>query len=102
MRSGPVRAGLIERPEEWPWSNVRAHLAGADDQLTTVGPVLERTGDFAAFLDQPRDDAAFQTLRRAETIGRPLGASGFLAGLEARLGRSLKPQKRGPKRKQVN
>jgi len=26
----PVRAGLVARAEDWPWSSVRAHLAGMD------------------------------------------------------------------------
>lgn len=27
----PVRARLVERPEDWAWSSARAHLAGCDD-----------------------------------------------------------------------
>jgi hypothetical protein len=26
----PVRARLVERARDWPWSSVRAHLAGED------------------------------------------------------------------------
>jgi putative transposase len=36
----PVRAGLCKRPEDWPWSSVRAHLAGRDDALVNVAPLL--------------------------------------------------------------
>ena len=36
-------------------------------------------------------------LRRAETIGRPLGDEGFIRTLETATGRSLRPGKRGPK-----
>jgi putative transposase len=43
----------------------------------------------------PRD--LFASLRAAESIGRPLGDDRFLARLERRAGRSLKPGKRGPK-----
>jgi putative transposase len=32
-----------------------------------------------------------------ESIGRPLGADRFLAGIERLTGRPLKPGKRGPK-----
>ena len=28
MSFNPVRARLVERPEDWRWSSVRAHLAG--------------------------------------------------------------------------
>ena len=35
----PVRARLAARPEDWAWSSVRAHLAGADDGLAVVKPL---------------------------------------------------------------
>src|SRR5438309_9571212 len=34
----PVRAGLVDRAEDWPWSSVGAHLAGRDDAPVTVAP----------------------------------------------------------------
>ena len=43
----PVRARLVARAEDWPWSSVRAHLAGEDDGVVRVAPVLERVGRFA-------------------------------------------------------
>jgi putative transposase len=94
----PVRARLAARPEDWAWSSARAHLAGRDDKVVSVAPVLERTGDFARFLAEPFDaDAAYAPLRRAESIGRPVGDPGWLAELEARTGRPLRSGKRGPK-----
>jgi len=94
----PVRAGLVKRARGWAWSSARAHLAGADDKVVTVKPVLDRVGDFAAFLAEPFDqDAAYAKLRRAETIGRPIGDPDWLRGLERRTGRRLAPLKRGPK-----
>jgi putative transposase len=93
----PVRARLAARAEDWPWSSVHAHLAGRDDGLTTVAPVLERYPRFADLLDAGPDEAAFERLRRAESIGRPLGEATFLAALEAQTRRPLKPAKRGRK-----
>ncbi len=96
----PVRAGLVKHAEDWPWSSARAHLAGKDDKVVTVKPALDRVGDFAAFLDTPVDpDDAYAALRRAETVGRPIGSDAWLEDLETRTGRPLKPGKRGPKPK---
>lgn len=96
----PLRAGLVARAEDWRWSSVRAHLAGEDDGLVRVAPGLDRYGDFAAFLGSPDDDAgAWRALRRSETTGRPLGSADWIAVLETRTGRTLAPQKRGPKPK---
>ena len=95
----PVRARLVKRAADWRWSSVRAHLAGADDHVVRVAPALGRVGDFAAFLAEPVDeDAAFLALRRAESIGRPIGSPEWLAALEALTGRTLAQGKRGPKR----
>ena len=75
-----------------------AHLAGRSDGVVTVGPALERVGDFAAFLDQDFDEArAYGPLRKAELIGRPVGAAAWIAAMETRMGMTLAPGKRGPK-----
>jgi putative transposase len=95
----PVRARLAKRPEDWAWSSARAHLAGADDELVQVAPVLARYGAFADFLGAQTEDLdeSWRRLRISETSGRPLGSDAWLGALEAKTGRSLKPQKRGPK-----
>lgn len=94
----PVRARLVRRPKDWRWSSVRAHLAGEDDHVVTVAPTLERVGDFAAFLGEDFDEAmTYAALRKAESVGRPVGSPEWLADMEARTGLRLAPGKRGPK-----
>ena len=93
----PVRARLARRPEEWRWSSVHAHLSGREDGLTAVAPVLSRWPRFAELIALGPDEAAFTRLRRAETIGRPLGDEAFVGRLETLTRRALKPGKRGPK-----
>lgn len=96
----PVRARLVTQPEEWRWSSVRAHLAGEDDTIVRVAPALERVGDFRSFLGEEFDDAlSYAALRRAESVGRPVGSLAWLADMEKRTGRRLSPQKRGPQKK---
>ena len=96
-----MRARLVARAQDWPWSSARAHLSGRDDGVVTVAPLLERYGDFAAFLDVPRDgeETAFKRLRQGETTGRPAGADAWLDHLERIHSRTLRPAKRGPKPK---
>lgn len=97
----PVRARLVKRARDWKWSSARAHLAGRDDAVVKVAPVLERTGDFSRFLREPIDeDLAFAALRRTETIGRPIGGKDWLMALERQTGRILAPGKRGRKPEQ--
>ncbi|HFC04181.1 MAG TPA: transposase [Rhizobiales bacterium] len=99
ISQNPVRAGLVRRAKDWKWSSVNAHLAGKDDALTTVAPVLSRIDDFADFLQQDFDEEAFNTLRRAEIVGRPVGSPEFIKDLEDQTGRQLMPQRPGPKNK---
>lgn len=93
----PVRARLVERAEDWRWSSTAAHIAGEDSDFVTVAPALERVGDFAAFLGEPFDEAlTYAALRKAESVGRPVGSKEWLADMEARSGLTLAPRKRGP------
>jgi putative transposase len=93
----PVRAGLAARAADWPWSSVHAHLAGRDDAVVTVAPVLDRVRDFATFLAEDADQPAIDALRLAKSTGRPVGAKDWITRLEADTNRTLAPEKRGPK-----
>jgi putative transposase len=93
----PVRARLVGRAQDWRWSSTRAHLRGRDDGLTALQPIKDRFPRFADLLATEADPERFERLRAAESIGRPLGSDRFLARLERRTRRTLKPAKRGPK-----
>ena len=93
----PVRAGLAARTRDWRWSSARAHLAGRDDALVAVTPLLELAGDWNAFLAAGLAEDRREAIRKSERTGRPLGSAKFTASLERRLGRSLAKQKPGPK-----
>ena len=98
----PVRARLVAHARDWPWSSVRAHLAGADDGLVSVAPVLEMVGGrFADLLETDADAPDFGALRAAETTGRPVGAAEFIEALERRLGRPVARRRPGRKARVV-
>ena len=94
----PVRAGLVRRAQDWPWSSAKAHLAGRDDALVRVAPMQNRVADWRELLGQGLGEAERDAIRQGERTGRPLGSSAFVAKLEARTGRTLARQKPGPKR----
>ena len=95
----PVRARLVKRAQDYPWSSARAHLAGGDDKLVKAGPLLALVGDWAGFLAAGLAEADADRLRRHERTGRPLGDARFLGALENRLKRPLERRKPGPKAK---
>ena len=94
----PVRAGLVERAQDWRWSSVNAHMKRRDDKLVSVKPILERYGNFRNYLGEADDDAPqYKLLRQCETTGRPLGNTDWLSDIENQTGKTLVPLKRGPK-----
>lgn len=93
----PVRACLAPSAADWPWSSARAHLAGRDDGVVAVAPLLQRESDWAGFLAAGLAPEAHAAIRAAERTGRPLGGADFTARLERTLGRVLAPQKPGRK-----
>ncbi len=95
----PVRAGLVRRARDWRWSSARAHLAGKDDALVAAAPLLALAPDWKAYLAEGLGQEDLEALRRHARTGRPLGSERFVESLEARLGRPLKPGKRGRKPK---
>ena len=99
----PVRARLVAEATDWRWSSVHAQMGLVrDDGVTDTGPVRARYRDFASFLSLGEDEDLSRSLRRAETIGRPLGDGAFLGRIEALTGRSLRPAKRGRKPRKPN
>jgi putative transposase len=91
----PVRAGLVERAGDWPWSSARAHLGGPADPLTDPRPLLERWPDWRSVLASGEEAAALRAIRARERSGRPLGSDAFLARLETETGLRLLPRPRG-------
>ena len=91
----PVRAGLAESPEEWPYSNARALLTGRTDPLASGQPLSHWIEDWDSYLG--RHDLAEETaaIRRQSRSGRPWGSESFVQRLEKQLSRRLQPRPRG-------
>lgn len=97
----PVRAGLVKMPEAYPWSSAAAHLAGRDDKLVKVAPLLEIVSNWREFLLETIPLKKTEELRRHERTGRPLGNGDFLIKLEKTIGRTFRYQKPGPKSRET-
>jgi putative transposase len=103
VERNPVRARLYARPEDWQWSSARAYLAGADDELVSVRPLLEMISDWARdwarFIGAPDAPDIAHLLHAHAGTGRPLGPASFVEALaqHLRLRRPLKRQQPGSK-----
>jgi putative transposase len=58
-------------------------------------------GDWRTFLAGGLQERDADYLRRQERTGRPLGDADIVSEMKARLGRRLRPGKRGPIRRTV-
>jgi putative transposase len=97
VEMNPVTAGMALEAAEWPWSSATAHLAGCDDELVMVAPLLEMAGDWRLFLKGTEEEKVINDIRMHERTGRPLGQESFVEQLESALVRPLKRGKPGPK-----
>jgi putative transposase len=95
----PVRAKLCRVPWRWGCSSAAAHVAGRDDGLLHVAPLLERVKDWREYLREPLEAKEEELWRHHERTGRPLGEPAFLDRVERLLGRIVRPAKPGRKPK---
>ena len=66
--------------------------------MVKVAPALDRVGNFAAFPGEDFDEAlGYAALRKAESIGRPVGSLDWLKHMEGQTKLALVPGKRGPR-----
>ena len=100
VEMNPVRARLVREPGRYRWSSAKAHLAGQDDGLVKVSPLLKRFGDWRKVLGKDGGtDEALNVLRSHERTGRVLGTEGFFAKVARLVGREVRPGKPGRPRK---
>jgi putative transposase len=98
VERNPVRAGMIARAEDYPWSSARAHCGKtADALLKSAWPTANAPQDWAAWLSGDSDIEEEQRIRDRTFTGRPCGDDMFIKTVESSVGRPLRPRKPGPK-----
>ena len=103
IETNPLRARLAARPEDYPWSSYRRHALGAADPmlkphetyLALGASPAERQAAYRALFAQELDATVIATLRDAVQRGWAAGSEGFRHEIEAALGRSVDPPRRG-------
>ncbi len=98
VERNPVRAGLIARAEDWPWSSAAAHCGRRADPLLSPIQMPWPVADWTDYL-RTEDEKMVEAIRRQTMTGRASGGDGFIAQLEGLLGRILHRQKPGPRPK---
>ena len=93
VERNPVRAGIVEAAESYPWSSAGGHCGYRHDPLLTNEPAWQRQvnaiGDWSAWLAAGDRPTEINALRRNASKGLPCGSEGFLSRLESMSGRRL-------------
>ena len=103
VERNPVRAKLVARVEQWPFSSASAHVGDRADAWAEGQWLRDRIAGWVCTWGEclMGADAAELAgiLRRHENTGRPLGERAFVERLSKQLGRNLLPGKAGRPRK---
>ena len=98
----PVRAGLVARPEDYPWSSAAAHCGQRTDHLLEPAgnsPLLAGITDWSSWLAKGVPEDCLARLRRHAPRNLPCGSDEFLTRLEETAGHSLRYKARGGQKK---
>ncbi len=97
VERNPVRAGMVERADAYPWSSAWAHVNKQNHPLLTACPLESAIPDWSGFLGQKESQEDIKRIHYHERTGRPLGSQDFVRSLEELTGRVLMPMRRGRK-----
>jgi putative transposase len=95
VEGNALRAGLVERAEEWQWSGLWRRAHGAADLRLSPWPV-GRSRNWVAWVNRGLKDEQLEGIRACVERGRPLGSEAWVRRTAARLG--LEFTLRGPGR----
>ena len=103
----PVRAGMVQRPEAYPWSSYRWHALCQDDSVVKDHALYhalgrtphERRRAYRDLCQQHLDAHVLQVIRTTVHRSRVLGTERFKDAIEAALARRVRPEKAGRPRK---
>ncbi len=95
IERNPVRAGLVSRAEDYPWSSAKSHVNGTPDKVLSDFWMTKEISDWHAYLSESDKDEDMAKFRKHEKTGRPLGNEEFILKIEKITGRILRPLKPG-------
>ncbi|MHB8405760.1 MAG: transposase [Gammaproteobacteria bacterium] len=93
VERNPVRAKMVRKAENYPWSSAAGHCGIKTDRVLCSKPTwrrqCERIGDWSAWLAAGDEADQLEILRRNADKGLPCGSDRFISRLEKLMGRTL-------------
>ena len=95
VERNPVRAAMVKRATDYPWSSALPHAQGINDRYLDDGlPFMDEITDWEEWLSL-EDDGHLKLIRESTSKGRPCGSQAFVDQLMVQLGRELPKKRRG-------
>jgi putative transposase len=90
IERNPVRANIVKKAEDYPWSSAKAHVVKAKDEVLS-GESWLGENEFSAYRDSLRkeDKKLNDFIRKATSTGRPLGHGEFVKSIGKMIGRDI-------------
>ena len=107
IEANPLRAAIVERAEDYPWSSYPAHgLGAANELIDRLAPYEElspysavRQRNWAKAVHQPIEEKLLASIRRSSDSGLPFGDRQWVRRLSEKLNLDLTIRPRGRPRK---
>jgi putative transposase len=90
IERNPVRANIVQKAEDYPWSSARAHVVKGKDEILSDESWLGED-EFSVYRDSLRkeDKKLNDFIRKATSTGRPLGHGKFAERIAEMIGRDI-------------
>lgn len=85
VERNPLRAGLVEQVEDWPWSSLPQRLGRGPGPFLGETPIA-LPADWLALVQEPLTSVERESIRTCTRRQRPYGDAAFTRGLSERLG----------------
>jgi putative transposase len=100
IEQNPVRAKIVKKAADYPYSSARAHIQGLQDEI--LGEALfesRQMKDYVELMKAGIKEEEVNNIRNHTRNGRPIGSESFIVKMERKLDRIFKVRPRGRPKK---
>ena len=100
IEQNPVRAKIVKKAADYPYSSAKAHIQGLQDEI--LGKALFKSRqmeDYVELMKAGIKDEEINNIRNHTRSGHPIGSESFIVKMERKLDRIFKVMPRGRPKK---
>jgi len=100
IEQNPVRAKIVKKAADYPYSSAKAHIQGLQDEI--LGKALFKSRqmeDYVELMKAGIKEEEIKNIRNHTRSGRPIDSERFIVKMERKLDRIFKVRPRGRPKK---